>query len=204
MIATAQQYREQGFGQPFAWLDLVDSEEWDGFGRRIDHLSDPHWLNIFLRHWDWGVPSLRAKTVPHCQIVQLRALLRRIAEKLASRRRLTADDIAKINAVLNVPCRQHLLQDQNGCRAELEPIHPGWRWLLSRIAASFAEMLAHHRLDHLKICPNSGCRWVFYDRTKGNTRRWCNDRTCGNRDRVRRARSLQKKKSSRPRAASLA
>ena len=45
----------------------------------------------------------------------------------------------------------------------------------------------------LKICPNHGCRWVFYDETRGNTRRWCDDRSCGNRDKVRRLRERRRK-----------
>jgi predicted RNA-binding Zn ribbon-like protein len=55
-------------------------------------------------------------------------------------------------------------------------------------------MLTPPEPRRLKICPNRGCRWVFYDRTKGKTRVWCNDRTCGNRERVRRARAAHKQK----------
>jgi predicted RNA-binding Zn ribbon-like protein len=98
-----------------------------------------------------------------------------------------------LNSFLSVPVRIKLFQHQNGVQSELVPLRGGWPWILSRIAASFAEMLALNRPDRLKYCPNEGCKWIFYDRTKANTRRWCNDRTCGNRDRVRRSRDRGKK-----------
>src|SRR2546430_10082688 len=40
-----------GFGKAAPWVDLANSEEWDGFGKRTDHLSDPEWLAAFQKHW---------------------------------------------------------------------------------------------------------------------------------------------------------
>jgi predicted RNA-binding Zn ribbon-like protein len=138
-------------------------------------------------------------------VVELRALLRRLAAKIEQEHPLDGRDLAALNAHLNVPVRVKLIQRQNGTRegsggrarsavrAELVPLRSGWPWLLSRIAASFAEMLALDRPDRLKFCLNKGCNWIFYDQTKANTRRWCNDRTCGNRARVQRSRRRAKK-----------
>src|SRR5439155_1687701 len=41
----------RGFGKAAPWVDLANSEEWDGFGKRTDHLSDPEWLAAFQKHW---------------------------------------------------------------------------------------------------------------------------------------------------------
>jgi predicted RNA-binding Zn ribbon-like protein len=190
MMKTDNDYLSKGFGQQFVWLDLVNSQEWDGFGKPIDHLAKTPWLGMFLRYWNLArrVP----RRVPQAKIVRLRALLRRIAENLAAGGSLDRKEVAALNAVLNVPACEKVFQRQNGFRSALVPVRPGWAWILSRIAASLTKMVAGNRLDRLKICPNTGCRWIFYDRTKGNTRRWCHDRTCGNRDRVRRARAAQK------------
>jgi predicted RNA-binding Zn ribbon-like protein len=70
----------------------------------------------------------------------------------------------------------------------LEPLRPGWRWALAEVAASAGAMLAAAP-GRIKVCANPGCRWAFHDRTRGNRRRWCNDLTCGNRDKVRRFRA---------------
>jgi predicted RNA-binding Zn ribbon-like protein len=187
MIRTLQDYRRAGFGSQFAWLDLVNSQERDGFGRLTDHLHNPLWLANFLRHFHSG-DSL-PPPVPLRALADLREFLRGVAENLAAGHTLGASDLRILNATLMVPARQKLFPHQNGFRAELFPVRSGWPWILSRITASLADTLTRYDLQRVKICANDGCRWAYYDVTKGSTRRWCNDRTCGNRDRVRRARA---------------
>lgn len=191
MIETPQQFRQAGFGSQFAWLDFVNSVERDGFGRITDHLSNSVWLAYFLRHFDLAqaLPPL----VPRRALAEFRDFLRGIAEQLAAGRAPSADDLRVLNAALMVPARQKLVQRQNGFRAELVPVRYDWAWIVSRIAASLADTLTQFDRERIKICANDGCRWAFYDVTKGKTRRWCNTRTCGNRDRVRRARAAAKR-----------
>jgi predicted RNA-binding Zn ribbon-like protein len=192
MIRTLQDYRQAGFGSQFAWLDLVNSQERDGFGRLTDHLRNPHWLANFLRHFH--LANSLPPQVPLHALADLREFLRGVAENLAAGRTLSTSDLRILNAALMVPARQKLFQRQNGFRAELFPVRSGWPWILSRIAASLADTLTCYDRERVKICANDGCRWAYYDVTKGRTRRWCNDRTCGNRDRVRRARAAVKRR----------
>src|SRR6266436_3661553 len=163
-----------------------------GFGRLTDHLRNSFWLASFLRHFRLADPPLPA--APLHALTDLREFLRRVAEHFAVGRSLSARDLRTLNAALRVPARQKLVQHQNGFRAELDPVRGGWPWILSRIAASLADTLTHYDRERVKICANDGCRWAYYDVTKGNMRRWCNDRTCGNRDRVRRARAAAKRR----------
>lgn len=189
--AQKSPYVAAGFGREFLWLDLANTLEWNGFGQLTDHLDDPQWLGQMLRHWN--IADEVPKPVLQKEIVALRSLLRGLSEKLINGKSLDAEDLRALNAYLNVPAHVQLIQRQNGVHSVLVPDEPGWPWILSRFAASFAEMLSLGRLDRLKFCPNQGCKWLFFDQTKGNTRIWCNDRTCGNRDRVRRAREKNKK-----------
>jgi predicted RNA-binding Zn ribbon-like protein len=191
MKQGSNNYVAAGFGKEYAWLDLANTVEWNGYGKRTDHLLDPRWTSRIVKHWNLASPPHRP--VPLARLVALRTLLRRMAEKLISGYALDERDVNALNSYLSVPVRVKLFPRQNGVHSELVPLHPGWPWILSRITASFAEMLALNRPDRLKYCPNDGCKWIFYDRTKANTRRWCNDRTCGNRDRVRRSRNRLKK-----------
>ena len=194
MIHTLHDYRQAGFGSQFAWLDFVNSQERDGFGRMTDHLRNSFWLASFLRHFRLADPPLPA--APLHALADLREFLRRVAEHFAVGRSLSARDLRTLNAALRVPARQKLFQHQNGFRTELLPLRSGWPWILSRIAASLADTLTRYDRERVKICANDGCRWAYYDVTKGNMRRWCNDRTCGNRDRVRRARAAAKRRRS--------
>ena len=185
-------FREAGFGKVAPWVDLVNSGEWNGFGQFTDHLANPHWLATFLKHWElYPFPS---KDVPRRKLEQLRNLLRRAAEKLTAGGSIGRSELSALNQVLNVPAWQKLVQDQNGFRAETIPVRSNWTWVHARIAASFGEMLANQEIERIKVCANSDCRWVFQDPTKARTKRWCDDRTCGNRARVRRARAAQKRK----------
>jgi predicted RNA-binding Zn ribbon-like protein len=191
MKQGADNFVAAGFGKEFAWLDLANSLEWNGYGEVTDHLRDSMWAAHIVKHWN--LASTLPRPIPLAQLIALRVLLRRMAEKLFAGEGIDERDLSALNSYLNVPLRVKLFQHQNGVQSELVPLRPGWPWILSRIAASFAEMLAINRPDRLKYCPNEGCRWMFYDRTKANTRRWCNDRTCGNRDRVQRSRVRQRK-----------
>jgi len=196
MKQLGDKYMAAGFGREFAWMDLANSLEWNGFGQLTDHLQNHVWLRDMLKHWNLasGIP----RPIPMDNIVALRALLRRLAAKVHSEASLRARDIAALNAYLNVAVRVKLFLARDALRSELVPLEPGWPWILARIAASFGDMQALARPDRLKYCVNEGCKWIFYDQTKANTRRWCNDRTCGNRDRVRRARARKNTTPKRP------
>jgi predicted RNA-binding Zn ribbon-like protein len=64
------------------------------------------------------------------------------------------------------------------------------------VAQSAAELLTSPKLSRVKLCAGEGCGWVFLDESRNNSRRWCDSRDCGNRERVRR--HLARKRASNP------
>jgi predicted RNA-binding Zn ribbon-like protein len=73
----------------------------------------------------------------------------------------------------------------------------GWDWSgadggppldspLWPVARSAAELLTSTKLGKVKVCAGKGCGWVFLDESRNGSRRWCDSRDCGNRERVRR------------------
>jgi predicted RNA-binding Zn ribbon-like protein len=54
------------------------------------------------------------------------------------------------------------------------------------VAQSAAELLTSERLGRVKVCAGEGCGWIFLDESRNSSRRWCDSRDCGNRERVRR------------------
>jgi predicted RNA-binding Zn ribbon-like protein len=50
---------------------------------------------------------------------------------------------------------------------------------------SAADLLTSADLPRLRVCAAETCDWVFLDRTKNATRRWCDMAVCGNRAKVR-------------------
>jgi predicted RNA-binding Zn ribbon-like protein len=53
------------------------------------------------------------------------------------------------------------------------------------VARSAAELLTSPKLSRIKVCDGEGCGWMFLDESRNASRRWCDSRDCGNRERVR-------------------
>jgi len=70
-----------------------------------------------------------------------------------------------------------------------------WEWvslethldaMLWPVARAAADLLTSDQLALVRICASDTCAWLFLDNTKNHRRRWCDMRTCGNRDKARR------------------
>lgn len=78
--------------------------------------------------------------------------------------------------------------------AEIDTVVP-LRWVVEvrgtedlprALALSAWELLQFEDLTRLRQCQDSGCGWLFLDRSKNASRRWCSSADCGNRTRARR------------------
>ncbi len=78
----------------------------------------------------------------------------------------------------------------------------GWEWPegddLARplwpIARAASDLLTNDRdRELIRECSDDTCAWLFVDRTKNHTRRWCDMETCGNRAKQTRLRQREKK-----------
>jgi predicted RNA-binding Zn ribbon-like protein len=49
------------------------------------------------------------------------------------------------------------------------------------ILRSAAELLTAAELPQVRECAGSDCTWLFLDRSRNRSRRWCPMETCGNR-----------------------
>lgn len=187
MSWTREKFKARGFGKTYAWIDLVNSEEYDGFGIRTDHLADAGWVKTFLRHWSLGEGF--GKDVDPRDLNRVRDFLRRMAEAISSGEGVPNRDLTAINRALRIPVYRLLRKRGSASyKLDLVPVHQGWEGLRAEIFRSLALMLAEGQRQRLKICPNPDCRWLFFDQTHGNSRKWCSDLRCGNRDKVRRFR----------------
>jgi predicted RNA-binding Zn ribbon-like protein len=54
---------------------------------------------------------------------------------------------------------------------------------------SAAELLTSEDRLRVRECAGEGCAWLFLDRSRSQTRRWCDMTVCGNRSKVRRHRA---------------
>jgi predicted RNA-binding Zn ribbon-like protein len=54
------------------------------------------------------------------------------------------------------------------------------------IARSAADLLTSGDHERIKECASTSCEWVFLDRSRNRSRRWCDMSDCGNRAKARR------------------
>jgi predicted RNA-binding Zn ribbon-like protein len=187
MHTAKTNFLAHGHGKTGPWMDLVNSQEWDTFGKLTDHLTNPAWFPYFLKQWRFTKTTRAAASL--AKLKSLRAALRTSCEALAAGKSIPPAALRALNQALNVAGKRQLFQRQNGLQIEFVSAAAGWNAILAGIARSFADTIRSGENARIKICRNPDCRWVFYDRTKGKTRCWCSDKTCGNRERVRRARA---------------
>jgi len=171
------------------WLDLLNSDWHDhrGSGRREDRLDDPLWLEKFLSGWKLDLAEVPpSRLAPRLR--ELRTVLRRIADKYATRQKAAAEDWNGLNGYLGrVSLVKRILVSGKKPEIALVPLGDKMEAALAAIVGSFAETIVQGDPSRLKVCQNRDCHWVFLDRSKNRSRRWC-ENTCGNLMKVRRFR----------------
>jgi predicted RNA-binding Zn ribbon-like protein len=68
---------------------------------------------------------------------------------------------------------------------QLVGAEPGVAGALATLAAVVAEASALGTWQRLKACPAELCGWIFYDRSRNRSGRWCDSTVCGNRAKTR-------------------
>lgn len=120
------------------------------------------------------------------EAVKLREALYRIFAALATSRPARSDDLRVLNRHAQAALRHMQLRSANGGF--------GWGWQqttalhapLWRIAKSAADLLVSGEVPAVRECAAETCGWLFLDRSRNRTRRWCDMKICGNRAKARR------------------
>src|SRR3954449_3260767 len=151
-------------------LELINSLEPDG----CDLLDDPAWLREALVRW--GVSRGRVPSGEEREALRgLRELLRRLSLTVAAGRRLSAEELAELNAVLarSPVSRQLEPAEGGGYVVDFQPLARDWPgYVVGDVVGSFGSLLrsAH---DRLRLCANEECRRAFLDQSRSRSRLWC-------------------------------
>ena len=119
--------------------------------------------------------------------IQLRDAIYIIFSAAARQRVVPSAALASLNKTVR-QAAQHAQLVYIDRRFAWEWIDPGSNldsmlWPVSRAAA---ELLLGKEIGHVRQCASETCSWLFLDRTKNHKRRWCDMKSCGNRDKARR------------------
>jgi predicted RNA-binding Zn ribbon-like protein len=127
------------------------------------------------------------------RIRRVRTGLRELIDAVDKERPPAEDALAAVNEALATRESTTLVPGPDGQlrlerRREGEPVDRALAELARRVAAEFGE----GRPDRFRVCGNDRCRWVFYDRSRPGSRRWCEMSSCGNRAKAARHRARAK------------
>jgi len=118
--------------------------------------------------------------------VELRECLYRIMSAITRKRRAEEDDLRTLNVYMGEAlAHMELHPTRRGYR--LEGPHDSMRLdsVLWPIARSASDLLTGDDLQNVRECRVGTCRWLFVDRSKNHSRRWCDMKICGNRIKAR-------------------
>jgi predicted RNA-binding Zn ribbon-like protein len=186
-------------------LDFVDTVNNRGNESPQDLFSD------YGRLLQWAEESgtLTRKTVDHLRklagdepsrahsvlrsAIHLREALYDIFAAIVDRHAIPATPLATLNRAIHHATTRAEIAHQDG--------HFSWEWIdseshldamLWRVAQAAGELLTSDEVVEIRQCAADDCSWLFLDKTKNHRRRWCEMKTCGNRDKARRYYHRQK------------
>ena len=161
---------------------LVTYDDLLGWGVRAGLIEEARAGRLAARAAKKPAKAVRAVARAH----ELREALHGIFAALASKAPPEERGLDALNEVLQRAAK----------RGGLAPAPEGnfaWRWEedalespLWAIAHAGASVLTGAELGRLRECGGHGCGWLFIDRSRNGTRRWCEMEVCGNRAKARR------------------
>jgi predicted RNA-binding Zn ribbon-like protein len=117
--------------------------------------------------------------------IQLREAVYRIFVSLSKGKKPADLDMDELNKSLSTIC--------DGARIRQSVRGFEWEWNVDRnspdfpvamVALSAAELLVSEDRERVGQCADErGCGWLFLDTSKNHSRRWCDSKDCGNRER---------------------
>jgi predicted RNA-binding Zn ribbon-like protein len=122
------------------------------------------------------------------QAKELRQTLFRIFSARANCKELPPEDVETLNGVLGQALsRRRLCCADDALEWTWSPADSDdFRTPLWPIVESAAALLTSDELGRVSECDASDCNWLFVDRSRSRSRRWCSMESCGNRAKVRR------------------
>ena len=114
--------------------------------------------------------------------IDLRDLIYRIFSDLAEGRLVDEDDLDRLSFEWNRRMsHSRLVQECEGFHWEMNSEKKSPNAILDPIMASCIDLLTSRNVRRIKKCADHYCSWLFYDKSRNLSRRWCDMKDCGNR-----------------------
>jgi predicted RNA-binding Zn ribbon-like protein len=178
------------------WTALLNSK------RRVAHqnetiqdlLDHPEWLEKYICTWHLPV-TLPVGQIELRQVKELRSLMSRMVERIVAGGRPEMQDLEALNGFMALGHFYEQIEadeERETYRFESRRVSENLNQALAEIALSFAQTLADGGGKRIRICENTDCQWIFYDNTRNLSKRFCDEKTCGNLVKMRKFRAQQR------------
>jgi predicted RNA-binding Zn ribbon-like protein len=191
-------------------LDFANTLEWRGSARERDWLTgyealvawalragavDGREAEELRAYADWA-PGSAAEVLAEARA--LREAVYRVAAASAAGEMPEAADVEALNTRLAPLLGETRLSATAGATAGASPagLVPAWGGasddlarVLWPVARSAFDLLSGAAAGRLRECAGGDCHWLFLDRSKNGSRRWCAMSNCGNLAKARRHRA---------------
>ena len=165
--------------------ELVNYGRLVGFAKQAKVLSSAK--ADLLRKRASESPAVVSRVLPAA--VKLREAIYRVFSSLAGGRPAASNDVKVIEAfALEAWKRRRLIPSSRGSYR--------WQWkledednpaqMLWPIALSAVQLLTSDGVGAVRECAADDCAWLFLDESRNRSRRWCDMKVCGNRQKARR------------------
>jgi predicted RNA-binding Zn ribbon-like protein len=122
------------------------------------------------------------------KVVKLREAVYRVFSAVAQHKSVAPDDLKLINHCAIEALRHRALAPLDGGYSwqwVSGASHP-LDWAVWPAAKAAADLLTSDQLRTVRFCEAPDCQWLFLDRSRNRSRRWCDMTSCGNRAKARR------------------
>lgn len=163
----------------------------------VDHIGDYDALLVWARHagvideneqiaYSTICASPAEAAAAHSRAIVLREAVYGIFSAVTEKRSLPSRDVSVLDREVHRAAHTfRLVTDRGSATWEWSSADPSLP--LARVALAAARLLTDDPQPRVRSCAGSqqGCGWLFLDRSRGGTRRWCSMDGCGNRAKVR-------------------
>lgn len=174
-------------------------------GSDTNHLGDYHQLVTWCRHrralteervsrlHDGAMQEPEVAERAFRKAIALRVAVRGVFSALAARRSPSERDLRALNrAVVEAFKHLRIVQTGNDFQWQWDDTKASLESPLWLIARSAADLLTSQQRSRIHQCSSADCAWLFLDRSRNRSRRWCDMAECGNREKARRSRARRR------------
>lgn len=130
-------------------------------------------------------PTQAKRTLAHAR--EAREAIFSVLSDLTAGRDPRREPLALIEGCLRRALgRRRLVRERAGFAWRWEPGTEALDPMLWPVVQSAADLLTSQELGRLRECAADNCAWLFLDRSRNGSRRWCDMTVCGNRSKARR------------------